>query len=110
MKKALETKKGKLQSYGETATSVLILESDDIALTNHVRLYTAFLRAEKEVSVSIDQIWLAQSGGFNDEEPQCNFLCFRGPSDLMRAANPGNFMIHPDFEDYWWDHILEDIE
>jgi len=57
---ALNNKNDQLQKYRANGDeTVLILETDDIALMNHVLLYKVFLQASACISTpNIDQVWV----------------------------------------------------
>ncbi len=99
---ALHHKYEQLNSYREAgAKTVLILESDDIALVNHGLLYAAFVVAAQCVPTpAIDQVWMARTY-VCPQEIVCNFLCFRGSQRLMRVANPPNFLFGQEHAPYW---------
>ena len=69
------------------ATSILLLESDDIALVNWASLYRAFLFATEDTPrPDLDQVWMACTH-LND----CEVCCFAGPEELMECANPPGY-------------------
>lgn len=99
---ALQHKYSELAAYRHTgAVSVLIIESDDIALTSPATLYAAYVVARQAVSTEqLDQIWCACTYE-SPAESFCHLLCFRGPEDLMRQANHPNAMFGPEYDGYW---------
>jgi len=83
-----------IQSGCET---LLLLESEDIALVSHAILYQGFLRASTTYSVqSIKQVWLARMEWY-----PAQFVCFQGPEILLNNINPPNFLIGPQYAQYW---------
>lgn len=101
---ALSNKNDQLQRYRANGDeTVLILETDDIALINPGDLYKAFLQASACVPMSnIDQVWMAQT--FNPED-SCLFFCFDGPEAIMGKVNPRQWMIGKRHASYWWEEI-----
>ena len=99
MELALGHKKGGLQDYLNTGDrSVLLVESNDIALVNHIYVYTAYLTAQKTVeSEHLTDLLYGMSG----DPAQVHWLCFKGPQELQECLNPPNFMIGTDHEEYW---------
>jgi hypothetical protein len=104
---ALTDKNDQLQRYrGDGAETVLILESQDIALVSRVILYKAFLRARGRVVIpNIEQIWVANT---YDPENHCTFACFLAPEAIMDRANPENFMFGPRHAALWAEAIKRD--
>lgn len=100
--KALQHKYAELSTYRTRgADSVLILESDDIALTSPPTLYAAYFVANQFApSDALDQIWFARTYE-GPRESLCHLLCFRGPEDMMRAVNRPNAMFGPQHDEYW---------
>jgi len=104
---ALNNKNDQLQKYrangGET---VLILETDDIALMNHVLLYKAFLQASACIPTpNIDQVWMAQT---IDSEDYCTFICFDGPDSIMEKVNRSQWALGKRHASYWWSEIARE--
>jgi hypothetical protein len=86
---------GQYQAAGDI--TVLLLESEDIALVNWGSLYKAFL-AETDLNPRpyLDQVWVACTF-----ENDCEVCCFYGPDDLMDRANPQNYMFGRRYHAYW---------
>lgn len=81
------------------ATTILIVESIDISLTNHIHLYKAFFRAHRRVAVpKVEQVWLART---YDPEDSCWLFCFYGPQPICDKANPEHSMFGPKHASYW---------
>jgi hypothetical protein len=104
---AIADKNDQLSKYHEAgAETILLLESEDIALTSFSILYKAFLRAHKSVpAVNIDQIWMART-----YEEHSRICCFLGEETLMQGANPPNFMFGSRHSEYWAAAIERDNE
>lgn len=104
---ALVDKNDQLSEYRAAgAETVLILESDDMALVNWPMLYRAFLAAYQCVPTpNIDQVWMA----FNYEERGGGFYfeirCFLGPESIMDRVNPSNALFGPRYSEYWASEI-----
>jgi hypothetical protein len=98
--RALEDKNDQMKKYrDEEAHTLLILESSDIALVNHITLYKAFLQALKIAPIpNIDEVWLASTYAAADD---CDLLCFLGPEEVMDAANPERFQLDPRHVKMW---------
>jgi hypothetical protein len=86
--KQLGHKYERLAEYREGgAISILLLESDDLALVNWGSLYLAFLQAtEANPRPELDQVWMACT--YHED---CEVCCFAGPDGLMDLANPPNY-------------------
>jgi hypothetical protein len=101
---ALNNKNDQLQryrTYGDQ--TVLILETDDIALMNHVLLYKAFLQASASIPTpNIDQVWMARTIG---SEEYCSFMCCDAPDSIMEKANHAEWMLGKRYAPYWWAEI-----
>jgi len=83
------------------AITILIVESDDIALASPATLYAAYyLAARLFPPVELDQVWFACTY-VGPAESLCNLLCFRGPQALMDAVNRPNAMFGPQHDAYW---------
>lgn len=98
MKRQLDHKYDRLGQYQATgAITVLLLESEDIALVNWGALYKAFL-AETAANPRpyLNQVWVACT--FKNDYEVC---CFSGPDDLMDQANPPNYMFGRRYHAYW---------
>lgn len=108
--RALSDKNDQLSKYRSLgATTILLLESDDIALVNWPTLYSAFLAAQQCVSTpNIDQVWLARTYE-SQYESGCEICCFLGPEPIMDVANPPNFMFGPHYSKYWAAEIVKDV-
>lgn len=99
MELALGHKKGSLQDYLNTGhRSVLLTESNDIALIHHIDVYTTYLTAQKIVGSEhlTDLLY-----GMTSDPEQVHWLCFKGPPELLKCLNHPNFMIGTDYEEYW---------
>lgn len=106
--RGIERKKGKLNRHHDQGhEAILILESDDIALS-HIDFYKAFLKSLPAVQHNIDQIWYAHSGTFKGEEMNYWFWCFLGPHQIIDVANPPHHMIGPRHAEYWAVLIADD--
>jgi hypothetical protein len=104
--RALEDKNDQMRKYrDEGAYNILVLESSDIALVDHITLYKAFLQALDRVRIpNIDEVWLAST--YADED--CDLLCFLGPEEVMDAVNPENFQLGPRYSEMWSAAIDQD--
>jgi hypothetical protein len=94
MRRSLDHKYLRLGEYrAQGATTILILDSEDIALVAPSDLYLAFLRATREQPrPHLDQVWLVlQFGAY----------CFSGPADLMAKVNPENFHFGAPYVHEW---------
>jgi len=88
----------KYRSNGDE--TVLILETDDIALMNHVIFYKSFLKAAAYIPMpNIDQVWIAET---IESENYCRFICFNGPDSIMENVNPSRWAIGKNHSSYWW--------
>jgi len=98
--RALENKNDQMKKYrDEGAYNILVLESSDIALVDHITLYKAFLQASERVPIlNIDEVWLAST--YAPDDP-CDLLCFLGPDEVMDTVNPGNFQLGPRHAKIW---------
>jgi hypothetical protein len=98
---ALNNKNDQLQKYRTNGDeTLLILETDDIALMNHVLLYEAFLQASAcTPTPNIDQVWMAQT---IDSEDYCTFICFDGPESIMETVNQSQWALGKRYASYWW--------
>ncbi len=105
----LNNKNDQLQQYRANGDeSVLILETDDIALMNHVLLYKAFLQASACIPTpNIDQVWMAQT--IHSEE-YCTFICFDGPDSIMEKVNQSQWALGKRHASYWWAEIEREKE
>ena len=106
---ALNNKNDQLQKYHANGDeTVLILESDDIALMNHVLLYKAFLQASACIlTPNIDQVWVART---IDSEEYCTFICFDGPDSIMEKVNRSQWALGKRHAPYWWAEIEREKE
>ncbi len=88
----------RLRQYQEAgSTTVLLLESEDIALVNWGSLYKAFLAAtDANPRPYLNQVWVACTF-----ESDCEVCCFSGPEDVIDRANPPNYMFGPRYHAYW---------
>ena len=101
---ALNNKNDQLQRYRTNGDeTILILESDDMALISHVELYKAFLQASAcAPTPNIDQVWIART--INPED-SCSFFCFDGPEAIMEKVNLEQWMLGKRYASYWWAEI-----
>lgn len=106
---ALNNKNNQLQRYRANGDeTILILETDDIALMNHVLLYKAFLQASACIHTpNIDQVWLAET--INSED-YCSFICFDGPDPIMEKVNQTQWALGKRHASYWWAEIEREKE
>ena len=103
---ALTDKNNQLQRYKDTGTeTILILESQDIALVSPASLYKAFLRARERIATpNINQVWIANT---YDPEDYCRLECFHALEEIMDRANPKNLMLGPRYAEYWAEAMKE---
>lgn len=101
---ALNNKNNQLQRYRANGDkTILILETDDIALIDHVELYKAFLQASTRAPTpNIDQVWIVQT--INPED-SCTFICFDGPETIMEKVNMAQWMLGERYASYWREEI-----
>lgn len=106
---ALDNKNDQLQKYSANGDeTVLILETDDIALMSHVLLYKAFLQAGACISTpSVDQVWMVRT---IDSEDYCSFICFDGPDPIMEKVNKSQWALGKRHASYWWGEIEREKE
>lgn len=99
IKSTLEKKKGQLARYKQQGfRTMLILESEDIALVGHIEVYKAFLLASEFTHVEpFDCVWFIRIW----ESEFLYNLCIHGPKALMEQVNPPNFGIVPDKIENW---------
>jgi hypothetical protein len=104
MKAALVNKNEQLEKYRQQyAQTVLLMESEDLALVSWSILYMGFLQAAEAVSTpNIDQVWLARTSGDSSW-----IRCFHAAEAIMAAANPPNALFSPKYSDYWKRGIKE---
>lgn len=97
---ALTDKNEQLAEYWRSgARTLLLAESDDIALVSAVTLYKAFLCAQSRVSFpNIEQVWMAHTYA---PEKWCEIVCFLGPEEIMDKVNPENYGYGPRYRDAW---------
>jgi hypothetical protein len=90
--------------------SVLLIDTRDIALTSHIAQYKAFLRSTKADPMGgLEEIWVADIlEGREAKDSVIDFLCFRGPKEIRDKANPENFMLGPEHDNYWDGVIAND--
>jgi len=98
---ALADKDEQLTRYWEDGSqTLLILESQDIALVNRGMIYKAFLAAHAQVNPKhVREVWLAETYG-----PDENFLfiyCLLADQAIMDRVNPPNAMFGPRHSDHW---------
>lgn len=101
---ALNNKNDQLQRYRANGDeTILILETDDIALMNHVLLYKAFLQASAYAPTpNIDQVWIAET---INPENCCSFICFDGPEAIMEKVNLPQWGLGKRHASYWRSEI-----
>jgi len=104
---ALTDKNAQLAEYRRRgAGTILLAESDDIALVSPVTLYKAFLCAQSKVSFpNIDQVWMAHAYA---PENWCEIVCFLGPDDIMDNVNPANYEYGPRYREAWISAMREE--
>jgi hypothetical protein len=110
---ALNNKNDQLQKYRANGNeTVLILESDDIALGSNKEFYKAFLQASACVSTSnINQVWLARtSHSPHPEADLCCFICFNAPDFMMEKVNLQQWKFGKHHALYWWAEIEREKE
>ncbi len=86
---ALVSKDEQLRKYSAAgAITVLLLESQDWALTNSPNMRTAYLQARANVPAPhVHQVWFAR---FGEAGAKYSVLCFDGPQETMDTVNPVN--------------------
>lgn len=96
----LTNKDEQLRRYREAgARTLLLAESDDIALVDIQILYMAFLCAQsKTPTPNIDEIWMVYT---YHPEYLGELMCLSGPEQLMSRINPPNLMLCPQHLTYW---------
>jgi hypothetical protein len=94
MHRSLSHKYERLADYRQGgAASVLVLQSEDIALVSPQSLYEAFLRATRqEPRPALDQVWMLSVGAA---------YCFHGAATVLERVNPPNFRFGPQYADEW---------
>jgi hypothetical protein len=94
MHRSLSHKYERLADYRQGgAASVLVLQSEDIALVSPQSLYEAFLRAtRREPRPALDQVWMLSVGAA---------YCFHGAATVLERVNPPNFRFGPQYADEW---------
>jgi hypothetical protein len=105
---SMSDKNDQLAQYRASgAATILILESQDIALVSHVSLYKAFIQAHAIIATpNIDEFWIACT---YDPEDYCTLYCMLGPESIMDAANPENFEWGPRYSVAWDEAIKDDL-
>ena len=100
--RALENKSDQLAKYAPSAETILLVESQDIALVSPAGLFMASLRARKRANApNVRQVWLAKT-----YENWVTYLCFFGPETMMEKVNPPNsLMVLPRYTQYWDDAL-----
>jgi hypothetical protein len=99
--RALEDKNDQLAKYRQQGNrTILILESQDIALVSSGSIYKAFLQAHAQIKpANIEQVWLMNT---YEPEPDCvEILCLLAPQDFMDRINPKNAMLGPKYAEHW---------
>ncbi len=93
----------KRRAGGET--SLTLLESRDIALISMATWYASFFRVtRKDKHEALSEVWFADTYEGPAGQRSTTYHCFRGAPELMKAANPGNFMFGPEHGAYWSEH------
>lgn len=108
IERALKKKVRQLSQYRQDGfKTMLILDSEDTGLVNQIHAYKAFLLASNFSTVEpYDYIWFFRL--LNNEALYC--LCFQGPEEVMKSANPSNFGIVPSKNEYWRKTIETEIK
>jgi hypothetical protein len=104
MKAALTDKNDQFAGYKKSGEQTLLLmESDDLALVNWSILYMAFLQAQRAVCVpNIEQVWLARTHRHDSW-----IRCFHASEEIMANANPPRALIGPKYAQHWERGIQE---
>jgi hypothetical protein len=104
---ALADKNDQLSRYrADGARTVLILESQDIALVSHASLYKAFLQARPLAQTSnIEEVWLACTYAPDDH---CELSCLSGPEEMMDCINLENLEWGTQYDEEWAEALKED--
>ena len=104
MIEGLKHMEGKLKSNPRPGhTTILLLELIEIGIetTSLSDRYVSWLRTEKSFKDLPDQVWMAVT---HEDSDHATFLCYRGPEDLMKNANPSQFR----YWDYkYWNEFLD---
>jgi hypothetical protein len=98
---ALVDKDSQLSQYKKDGNeTLLVMESQDIALVSSATIYKALLVALSKAKPShISQVWLAEA-----YEPEVNYLfvyCLLGDQLFMDQVNPANAMFGPRYAKHW---------
>ena len=111
MNKALEHKAGALAKYRQDGyISITLLDSRDIALTNQVDQYKAFIRATRQdPRNATEDVWLADVLD-SPNETYIDFFCFRAHPDVMKATNAADYMFGPKHDAYWEEFLKKEDE
>jgi len=98
---ALTDKDHQLSGYFQAGDqTLLILESQDIALVNRGMIYKAFLTARALVRPKhIGQVWLAET--YEPEEGYLFIYCLLADQNQMDRVNPANAMFGPRYAKHW---------
>ena len=101
--RALEDKNDQLAKYKEHGNhTILILESQDIALVSSGSIYMAFLEAHGQIQpANIDQVWLVNTYEAEPEPDYVEILCLLADQDFMDLVNPQNAMLGPRYAEHW---------
>jgi hypothetical protein len=104
---ALADKNDQLQKYRASgAETILLAESDDIALVSLPTLYQAFLLAwDRTPTPNICQVWMAHT---HAPDNWCEIVCFLGPDEIMNKVNPANYGYGPRYRDKWFSGMREE--
>ncbi|HEV8711374.1 MAG TPA: hypothetical protein VGX03_00905, partial [Candidatus Binatia bacterium] len=88
---AFQHKRDELRKYRAGGyETILLIQSDDVALLAIGILYQSFLRARQHTETAhLKQVWVAHTHGRKDFS---RIYCFEGPQDLRDKANPADFM------------------
>lgn len=98
VKESLGHKYARLSEYRQGgAVTLLLLESDDIALVHETDIYRAVLMSMRDAPrPELDQVWLAST-----HRDDCSVCCLVGPQELTERVNPPNFQFGARFEAEW---------
>jgi len=98
---ALADKDDQLTRYWQDGSqTLLVLESQDIALVNRGMVYKAFLAAHARVNPRhISQVWLAET--YEPDERYLFIYCLLANQEIMDRVNPPNAMFGPRYADHW---------
>lgn len=99
MEKALFHKWERLNDYSlEGYIPMLIIESNDAFVINHIDIYQAFLDVQK--MSNLDHLEIVMYG-MTANTVAIEWLSLKGDSRILDCVNPSNFLIGPSYADYW---------